>query len=289
MQASNNRVLYTRGANKGKTALAYKFRNDVLFKMLFVQNPELLRNLVARILGIEPESIQELIIKNPEMPPEVVGGKFCRLDISMKVDGRNVVLEIQVEQEAGFKDRATYYLVREHSLSLHSGERYTDIPQTFIINIVGFRLFECDEYYSEFLLLEKARHERLTDNINVRFFELPKLPDAFFADDALLLWLSLFAADTEEELAAIRELEVPVMDQAIDAYREVTATDAFKEIERTLHYAALNEATQLGFAREEGYREAEEKWQGVVAEMQGVVAEQAALIEKLRSQLTSEA
>ena len=31
---------------------------------------------------------------NPEMPPEVIGDKFCRLDINMTVDGQLVDLEI---------------------------------------------------------------------------------------------------------------------------------------------------------------------------------------------------
>jgi len=215
------------------------------------------------------------------MPPEVVGDKFCKLDISMTVDGRNVVIEIQVEPEKGFKDRAVYYMVREHSSALKSGGIYTQIPQTIIISIVGFKLFDCKEYYSEFFFQEKARNELLTDSIRVIFFELPKLPKEIPADDGLLLWLSLFAADTEEELASLQDLEVPIMGQAIDAYREVTATDSFRELERTRHYAEHNRATELHFAKEEGYRNAEEKWQGVVADMQGVVAEKdMALIEK---------
>ena len=75
------------------------------------------------------------------------------------------------------------------------------------------------------------------------------------------------------------------MGQAIDAYREVTATDSFRELERTRHYAEHNRATELHFAKEEGYRNAEEKWQGVVAEKDMALAEQRNLIEELRSQL----
>jgi len=281
MTKSESKVLYARGEATNKTALAYKFRNDVLFKMLFVQNPGLLKHLVANILGIKLESIGEFVVKNPEMPPEVAGDKFCYLDISMRIDGRNVVLELQVEAEEGYKDRAVYYLAREYSSALKSGEDYTEVSQTYIISIVGFKLFECTEYYSEFLLLEKSRHECLTDNVSIRFFELPKLPAEISADDELMLWLSLFAANTEEELALINELEVPIMGQAIDAYHKVTATDEFKELERTRHYAEHNKATALNFARKEGYREAEEKWQGVIAEKD-------ALIEKLQTQISKD-
>ena len=51
-------------------------------------------------------------------------------------------------------------------------------------------------------------------------------------DDMLLLWLSLFKAETEEELEKIKEMEVPVMSQAINAYYTITASSEFREKER---------------------------------------------------------
>ena len=56
------------------------------------------------------------------------------------------------------------------------------------------------------------------------------------------------------------------MTQAISAYRSITATDEFKEMERLRTRARNNEASALGNAR----RQEAKKWQGVVAE---VVAE----------------
>ena len=66
-----------------------------------------------------------------------------------------------------------------------------------------------------------------------------------------LLWLSLFKAETEEELEKIKSMEVPVMSQAINAYYTITASSEFREKERprakarhdkaqALHHAELN-------------------------------------------------
>jgi hypothetical protein len=74
---------------------------------------------------------------------------------------------------------------------------------------------------------------------------------------------------------------VSVMEQAIKAYRHVTATDEFKELERQRSYAAHNRTAALRHAKSEGYREADEKWQGIVAE-------QAAQIAELRARLGEE-
>ena len=68
--------------------LKYTFKNDTLFKMLFVCHQELLKRLVAELLGIRFESIERFKVANTEMPPESLMSKFCRLDINMEVDGR---------------------------------------------------------------------------------------------------------------------------------------------------------------------------------------------------------
>ena len=81
------------------TKLEYTFTNDTLFKMLFVEYQDLLKRLVAKMLDIQLESIGEFVITNPDIPPGVIGEKFCRLDINMKVDGRRVDLEVQVLSE----------------------------------------------------------------------------------------------------------------------------------------------------------------------------------------------
>ena len=64
---------------------------------------------------------------------------------------------------------------------------------------------------------EVTRHEHLSDKMSLHFFELQKLPAVELkASDKLLLWLSLFKANTEEELAKIKALEEPIMEQAIN-------------------------------------------------------------------------
>lgn len=67
----------------------------------------------------------------------------------------------------------------------------------------------------------------------------------------LLLWLSLFKAETEEELEKIKEMEVPVMSQAINAYYTITASSEFREKERLRAKARHDEAQALHNARRE--------------------------------------
>jgi predicted transposase/invertase (TIGR01784 family) len=146
--------------------------NDVLFKMFFVKNPGYLKRVVSMILKTPIESITEFTITNGEIPPEEVGSKFCRLDINMTVNGQKVDLEVQVADEDDYKKRSLYYWAREYSSSLKSGDEYIDLPKVILISIVGFKLFDCEEFHSEFRPLEVSRYEELCDNLVMHYFEL---------------------------------------------------------------------------------------------------------------------
>ncbi len=237
------------------TKLKYTFKTDTLFKMLFVKYPELLKELVANLLGIPLGSIEEFKIRNPEMPPENLGDKFCRLDINMAVNGQRVDLEVQVSNEGDYPERVLYYWAREFSSALLKGHGYSELPKTVIISIIDFIQFDCEEYRSFFQPLEAKRHTLLSDKMGLHFFELPKLPDKVDGKDMLLLWLSLFKANTEEELEKIKEMEVPSMNQAINAYYTITASSEFREKERLRAKARHDEAQALLHAKREAITE----------------------------------
>jgi predicted transposase/invertase (TIGR01784 family) len=238
------------------TKLKHTFKTDILFKLLFVKYPDLLKQLVARLLGIQLESIGEFLITNPEMPPESMGDKFCRLDINMTVNGQRVDLEIQVENESNYPERALFHWAREYSTALPAGDDYSQLPRTIIISIIDFIQFvDYAEFHSEFGALEITRHTRLSDKFCLIFFELPKLPEVMTAEDEQKLWLALFKAETEEDLAKIEALGVPIMTQAINAYHSVVVSPEFKEAERLRAKARHDEAQALRNAKNTGRTE----------------------------------
>jgi predicted transposase/invertase (TIGR01784 family) len=260
------------------TELAYRLTNDTLFKMLFVKYPDLLKKMTAVLLGINFESIGEFIITNPEMPPEVMGDKFSRLDINMTVDGQRVNLEVQVKNEGDYPERSLYHWAREYSTALAAGNAYSELPRTVVISIIDFNLFDCVEFHSEYRVLEVTRHTLLTDRFCMHYFELPKLPDDITEDSELNIWLMLFKAKTIEEFKRLEDLEVPFVEQTIEAYRSITATDEFKELERMRVLARHNEASARKYereqGREQGRKQEREKWQVVVADKDAVIADQ---------------
>ena len=106
-------------------------------------------------------------------------------------------------------------------------------------------MFPCLEYHSEYQALEVTRHTPLSDRFVLHYFELPKIPATVTAKNSQELWLSLFRARTEEELANIEALGVQEMSEATSAYRNITVTPEFREMERLRNKARHDEAQAL--------------------------------------------
>ena len=268
--------------NKG-IELEYTFKSDVLFKLLFVRHPNLLKRLVSVLLSIPLDSIENFQTINPEMPPEEIGKKFCKLDIHMLVDGRKVNLEIQVEDEGNYPERSMFYWSRMYSSSLPSGNNYALLPKTIVVSILGFKQFSGSEVHSEFAPLEVNRHELLSDKMSFHFFELPKMPniDAINTNSEKDLWLALFNAKTECELEKLVSDGGEVMGQAVEAYRGITATDEFKNLEWIRRKTGHDEAQALFNAE----KRRDEHWQGVVSEKDALIGKKDALIAELLAKL----
>ncbi|MDR3295761.1 MAG: Rpn family recombination-promoting nuclease/putative transposase [Clostridiales Family XIII bacterium] len=270
-------------AAKGTTKLEHRFTNDILFKMVFVRHPDLLERLVAELLGIPHGSITEFEVTNTEIPPDLFGEKFCRLDINMKVDGQRVDLEVQVADEHDYAERSLYLWAREYSSALKSGGAYAELPRVVVLSIVDFPMFDAEGFHSEFRPLEVKRGTPLTDRMSLQYFELPKVPEG--ADGEIGLWLALFKAKTEEDIMEIQETGVPVMEQAIGAYRAVSASAEFRELERLRELARHNEASALANAE----RKERAKWQDVVAGKDAALAGKDAALAEQAAALTEQA
>jgi len=165
---------------------------------------------------------------------------------------------------------------------------------------LGFNQFQDpNKFHWEFQCLEVTTHEPLTDKQVLHFYELKKLPPLNSNDSGRDLWLKLFRAETEEELKEIEKLGVPIMSEALQAYRHVTASDKFIQLEKAISKARHDEAQALSNAEQRGAENERQKWQVVMAEKDATIANRDAVLankdaaiaskdaenEQLRSQL----
>ena len=210
---------------------------DIVFKLVFAtkENEDILRGFLADMLLIKRGEIGTIIVEDPEEQPEEERGKLCRLDLKVTIDGKIVNIELQVKPEEYFGERSLFYWARMYTGSLKSGDGYGRTRECVSINILGFNMFDCEEYCSEFGLYERNRRELLTDRLKMYFYELPKLGRQLEDDDPRWLWLKFINSESEEELNMIdKTTKEPEIKKATMIIRKLSADE--KERRRIERY-----------------------------------------------------
>jgi predicted transposase/invertase (TIGR01784 family) len=215
-------------------------------------NEGLLADFLSKMLEIPRESIRNIIMDNVELLPDHYADKFSRVDLKMQVDERVVNVELQICDESNFRERTLYYWSRIYGSELKSGEDYSKLRETICINIVNFNLFDCKEFHSHFKVMEKNRHEVLTDKFAIHFFELKKIGKHPNKDNPMELWLQLINAETEEELTMLESTNVKEINQAILVLRELNADEKMRYLADMREKALHDEANALNSAEKRG-------------------------------------
>lgn len=277
----------SRGTNEmGNDNRIIKLKLDVIFKAMFGRegSESVLSDFLSRLLEIPRESIQRIIMDNVELMPDNYADKFCRVDLKMQVDERLINIELQINNEESFRERTLYYWSRIYGSELKSGEDYSNLKETICINIVNFNLFDCDAFHSHFKIMEKSRHEVLTDKFGIHFFELKKIGKRPNKDNPMELWLQLINAETEEELVMLENTNVKEINNAIFILRELNADENMRRIAEMREKALHDEATAVNAAEKRGMEKGLEKGRAEVVEKMresGMTEEQIKSILKL--------
>lgn len=231
-----------------------KLKLDVIFKAMFGRegSEDILADFLSRLLEIPRKSIQRIIMDNVELIPDNYADKFCRVDLKMQVDERLINIELQINNEEHFRERTLYYWSRIYGSELKSGDDYSKLKETICINIVNFNLFDCNEFHSHFKIMEKTRHEVLTDKFGIHFFELKKIGKSPNKDNPMELWLQLINAETEEELDMLENTNVQEINKAILVLRELNADENMRRIAELREKALHDEANAINSAEERG-------------------------------------
>ena len=230
---------------------------DIIFKKFFTENVDMLYSFVASMLDIPQESISEIKITNPELPPESLEGKFSRLDLNLKVDNRLVNVEIQVKNEPDYRDRTLFYWAKLYSSELKSGEDYSELKQTITINIINFNMFEENDYHTEVAAMIKGKNEVFSDKFSMHFFELKKISKN--PKTSREQWLQFINADSEEDFEMVEATSMPIIQKAVKVIYDMSEDTKIRELARLREKALHDEASALRQAKEAGPTEIIEK------------------------------
>jgi predicted transposase/invertase (TIGR01784 family) len=158
--------------------------DDRIFKTLMT-HPDAepcLRDIIASNIGLP---VNEVTVRNAELPISDVMEKEERFDVNCKIDGGD---QAEVEMQAsplegdslatGHKNirrRATHNVCDLHAGQKGRGVPYGDLVRTYQITFCGYTVFKGREDCFNHFTFRNKEGEELIDSVNVLFVELSKL------------------------------------------------------------------------------------------------------------------
>lgn len=132
-------------------------------------------------------------------------------------------------------------------------EDYISLKNTIAINIVDFKLFDCSECHSSFMIYETHRHEKLTDKLRIDFLELPKAKKNK-TNPKLQEWLDFLNVTTEEGLEMLEKNTVnpTIMHKAVAVVRQMSADEQLLRAIQKREETLMNERSALNNAKRQG-------------------------------------
>jgi predicted transposase/invertase (TIGR01784 family) len=225
---------------------------DIIFKKMFIENTDLLHDFLAAMLEMPLDAIKDIEVKNPEILPDAIEGKLSRMDIKMRVDDRVINAEMQISYEPDYRDRALFLWSKLYTGELKSGDEYEDLKQSICLNIIAFNMFKCREFHSHFAIMEKTRHEVLTDKCGIHFFELKKISKEVNPHDKMELWLQLINAETKEEFAMLEQTGDAPIQKAVYTLHQMSEDERLAELAWQREVALHDHVSRMNYAERKG-------------------------------------
>ena len=226
----------------------------------------ILLNLINSVRSdYNQETFEEVKVLNTFNLKETINDKQSIVDVrAITKSGETVLVEIQRVGNQSFVYRSLYYWAKGYVSNLRNNEKYNDLKQVIVINILDFNLLkDIDKEHSCYVIKELETNHILTNHLEMHFLELPKyLSSNSSLTDELNAWFYfLTIKDKREKMEEIMKMLVkknPIMKEVYDEYNKFVATkdlfENYAEYEKNyFDILALSEERMKG--REEGIKE----------------------------------
>jgi hypothetical protein len=167
-------------------------RSDIVFKRIFGEHPEILRDFLNGVLPFEDEG--ELIASLEYLPSEQVPDipliKNSIVDVRCKdAAGRQFIVEMQMAWTNAFLQRVLFNASKAYVRQLEKGERYEQLCPVIGLSILDATYDpDPDAYYHDYRIVESGKPERVLEGLRLVFVELPKYRETRPQEARQLRW-----------------------------------------------------------------------------------------------------
>ena len=241
-------------------AFAMKYldpKNDLIFKKVFGQHPDILRSFLNSMLPLpEGREIVELEYLSPEMIPETFLEKFTSVDVRC-IDnfGRQFLVEMQMNWTTAFKQRVLFNASKAYVTQSHKGSEFKSLKPVYALNLINENyLPQSPDYYHHYAVVHLQDNNERLHGLEFVFIELEKFKAQNVTEKKLqVLWLR-FLTEINERTAQIAPelLEQPEIQKAIESLMEASLSKEEMLLYEKNWDRISSEKTLLSAARDDG-------------------------------------
>jgi len=238
-------------------------KNGIAFRKIFgnQNKKEVLISFLNAVLDFEENhQITDVTILNPYQLSKFRDGKATIIDVKAKdQNDREFIVEMQVADALGFSKRVLYYTSQGYVSQIERGEFYDKLNPTIFIGILDFGISKNPKYICRHRILDVETGERIMEDMEFNFIELPKFNVAkkdlkslvekwvFFIKEAENLEVIPAEIDDLGLITAFEEANIQTWSQEeIDAYDYA----GLRETEDRLRLEKARKEEQLKIARQ---------------------------------------
>ena len=167
-------------------------RSDLVFKRIFGEHPEILRNFLNGMLPFADESqyIASLEYLPSEQVPDIPIIKNSIVDVRCKdASGRQFIVEMQMQWTGSFLQRVLFNASKAYVRQLEKSESYDLLCPVWGLSLLDATFdADPDAYYHDYQIVETGNPQRVLEGLRLIFVELPKYRETNPQDARKLRW-----------------------------------------------------------------------------------------------------
>jgi len=230
---------------------------DFVFKYIFgnEQHKDLLIALLSDVLGVPEEEFAGIEIINSELLKQFKEDKKGILDVRVKTKiGGQIDVEIQILPTEYMAERTIFYWSKMYTSQIQPGETYDKLKKCVTINIVDFECTPLKKLYSCYHLTEDETGDKLTDLVEIRFLEIPKLFDKDIErneNDPIVQWMEFLDGKSKGVMELLAEKNKDIK-KAYDLLKIISKDEKAKMLYEARQAEISDQLTRIKSAEEKG-------------------------------------
>ncbi|MDR1380560.1 MAG: Rpn family recombination-promoting nuclease/putative transposase, partial [Tannerella sp.] len=211
-------------------------KNDLVFKRIFGNHPDLLISFLNALMPFEPGRVIESIeyVSN-ELVPDNPAKKFSVVDVRCRDNhNRHFIVEMQMEWSDFFPSRMLFNASKAYVQQLDSGKIYTNLQPVYALAILNSNFDrKTPEFYHRYQLANRENTDEVIEGLELIMVELLKFRAEKWSDRRMaVLWLR-FLKEMNHGLESVPEDFLT--DESIHEAADICEKGGFTEAELAVY------------------------------------------------------